>query len=110
MPDGRDAYRLTREHGMRIRLARWVEAAVTNYSGVYAMVTNTASAPPASTGRRIFAVFVTWVLTRLLFSALDFHYAVFSDPFDAEKLALDLGAWIAVYVVVSWVLIRPERA
>lgn len=65
--------------------------------------------PAAQIARPVVAVFVTWLLTRLFFTAVGFRYAVFSEPFSATKLVVDLGTWVTIYSFVWWLLARRGR-
>ncbi|WP_353267936.1 hypothetical protein [Gemmatimonas sp.] len=67
------------------------------------------SSPPLRMARPVVAVLITWLLKRLVFAAVGFHYAVFSEPFSATKLAVDFGTWVAIYASVWWLLARRGR-
>lgn len=77
-----------------------------NHNGPFLMSATTAATIPSLTGRRLLAVVLTFLLTRVLFEAVGFRYAVFSDPLNLPKLFIDLGAWAAIYTLVSWLLLR----
>jgi hypothetical protein len=56
--------------------------------------------------RHILAFCVAYVASRTLFAAANFHYSLFSEPFDAGKLAIDFGVWVMIYMVVFRALSR----
>lgn len=53
--------------------------------------------------RYLWAVLVAYLGSRAIFSAFDFEYDLFRDPFDVGKLIIDLGKLIidlGVFVVL----------
>lgn len=54
--------------------------------------------------RRLAAVVLAWVASRIIFALLGFRYSPFRDGFDLTKLAIDLGVWACCYVAATWAL------
>lgn len=42
--------------------------------------------------------------SRAVFAAFGFEYHLFTDPFDVTKLVIDLGVFIALFLLASWLL------
>jgi hypothetical protein len=60
--------------------------------------------------RHLLAFCVAFVASRTFFAAVNFHYDVFSEPFNAGKLAIDFGVWAMIYMVIFRVLSRGAKS
>ncbi len=68
------------------------------------------STPPQSKSGSFSSIILAWliayVVSKAILAALGFRYALFSDPFDLAKLAIDLGVWTLVFalalVLLGW--------
>ena len=49
---------------------------------------------------------VAFVVTRVVFSMLGFHYSIFSESFNLEKFTIDIGGFALVYFASYVVLGR----
>ena len=54
----------------------------------------------------IFSALIAFAGSRLVFSAMNFHYSLFQDPLSITKLAIDFGTWAALYLLASLALSR----
>ena len=54
---------------------------------------------------------VAYIVSRLIFSAFDFQYSLFSEPFDIGKLVIDVGVFGVLFFgaacVFGWLV--PEK-
>lgn len=46
---------------------------------------------------------VTYILVRIMFKLFNFNYDIVSNKFNASKFIIDLGSWILVWVIVSFI-------
>lgn len=58
---------------------------------------------------RLLAFTIAYVVSRVVFATFDFHYALFREPFDLGKLAIDFGVWAALFLLAMWALRRMEH-
>jgi hypothetical protein len=65
----------------------------------------TQAAPPRGLSRLLVFV-LTYAVSRVLLAAAGASYNPFSEPFSARRLAVDFGAWAAVYLLVWWLAAR----
>jgi len=54
-----------------------------------------------SFGIRLLIFGMAYVVSRVIFKLVGWDYNLFRDPFDAVKLAIDMVAWVVVYVVIE---------
>jgi len=54
--------------------------------------------------RSVLSAIVAYIGSRAIFAASDFHYGVFSDPFNVGKLIIDLGVFLALFYGCYWLL------
>lgn len=47
---------------------------------------------------------ITYILVRIMFKLFNFNYDIVSNKFNALKFIIDLGSWISVWVIVSFIL------
>lgn len=52
---------------------------------------------------------VSYILVHILFELFNFHYNIFTDKFNVLKFIIDLGSWILVWVIVSFMLKRVRK-
>ncbi len=71
-------------------------------------MTATAQPPRRGYGTVLLAAVIAYVLSQLIFAAVGFRYRLFGDPFDAGKLAIDLGTPAALYFLTLWLLSRSR--
>jgi hypothetical protein len=54
------------------------------------------------------AFLIAYFGSRAVFAAFDFRYAVFHEPFDLGKLAVDFGAFAILFGGSYWLLGRVD--
>ena len=50
------------------------------------------------------SAFLAYVISRVIFNAMNFHYSMFQDPFSITKLAFDFGLFAALYLLSAFAL------
>jgi hypothetical protein len=58
---------------------------------------------PTHFGSYMLASGIAYLVTRVLFAAMHFHYNLFFEPFNVAKAAVDLGSFVLVYGAVLWI-------
>ena len=62
--------------------------------------------------QKLLAFLVAFCGSKVIFHFMDFSYSVFTDPFDIEKLLIDIGVFFVLFSIgwMAYYLFKPKRS